>query len=134
MNYVNSTDFANALTSTGSQHITIRPHCPWQNGKVERFNRTLAIEWAYRQPYTSNATRTAALDPWLTTYNTQRGHHALSGLPPTDSALISAFRETAAGARVCASESQLVPHKPSTPTGVDRTQLYERPTRGMSGC
>ena len=51
MNYVTSTDFANALTSTGSQHITIRPHCPWQNGKVcERFNRTLAIEWAYRQP------------------------------------------------------------------------------------
>jgi transposase InsO family protein len=87
MNYVNSTDFANALTSTGSQHITIRPHCPWQNGKVERFNRTLAIEWAYRRPYTSNATRTAALDPWLTTYNTERGHHALSGLPPISRAV-----------------------------------------------
>ena len=27
----------------------IRPHCPWQNGKVERLNRTLAAEWAYRQ-------------------------------------------------------------------------------------
>ena len=25
---------------------------PWQNGKVERFNRTLALEWAYRQPFT----------------------------------------------------------------------------------
>lgn len=26
----------------------IKPHCSWQNGKVERFNRTLATEWAYR--------------------------------------------------------------------------------------
>ena len=26
----------------------IKPHCPWQNGKVERFNRTLQTEWAYR--------------------------------------------------------------------------------------
>lgn len=26
----------------------IKPHCPWQNGKVERFNRTLQAEWAYR--------------------------------------------------------------------------------------
>jgi len=82
LNYVNSTDFADALTSTGAQHLTIRPHCPWQNGKVERFNRTLAIEWAYRQPYTSNVARAAALDPWLATYNTERGHHALGGLPP----------------------------------------------------
>src|SRR3954454_12808240 len=32
----------------------IKPHCPWQNGKVERLNRTLATEWAYRRPFTSN--------------------------------------------------------------------------------
>lgn len=32
----------------------IQPHCPWQDGKVERLNRTLATEWAYRQPFTSN--------------------------------------------------------------------------------
>lgn len=38
----------------------IRPHCPWQNGKVERLNRTLMAEWAYRQPFTSNDQRTAA--------------------------------------------------------------------------
>ncbi len=43
----------------------IKPHCPWQNGKVERLNRTLATEWAYRQVFTSNAARAAALAPWL---------------------------------------------------------------------
>ena len=61
----------------------IRPHCPWQNGKVERLNRTLATEWAYRQVFTSNDARTAALAPWLEYYNTERRHSALGGKPPT---------------------------------------------------
>jgi transposase InsO family protein len=61
----------------------IKPHCPWQNGKVERLNRTLQTEWAYRQVFTSNEQRTAALAPWLEYYNTQRRHTALGGRPPT---------------------------------------------------
>jgi transposase InsO family protein len=60
----------------------IRPHCPWQNGKVERLNRTLATEWAYHQVFTSNDDRAAALAPWLEYYNTQRRHSALEGKPP----------------------------------------------------
>lgn len=60
----------------------IRPHCPWQNGKVERFNRTLQTEWAYRQAFTTNDARTAALDPWLEYYDTRRHHSALGGQPP----------------------------------------------------
>ena len=39
----------------GIEQIFIKPHCPWQNGKVERLNRTLQTEWAYRQVFTSNA-------------------------------------------------------------------------------
>jgi transposase InsO family protein len=66
----------------GIRQVFIRPHCPWQNGKVERFNRTLQTEWAYRQPFASNDERTAALDPWLEHYNTQRHHSALGGQPP----------------------------------------------------
>ena len=66
----------------GIRQKFIRPHCPWQNGKVERLNRTLATEWAYRQPYTDNAARTAALAPWLEHYNTRRRHSALGGKQP----------------------------------------------------
>ena len=80
--YRNSTDVKNAMTTLGATHKFIRPHCPWQNGKVERFNRTLATEWAYRQIFTSNTDRTNALAPWLKDYNTQRRHSALGGLPP----------------------------------------------------
>jgi|TARA_B100001179_G_C18537286_1_gene379946 transposase InsO family protein len=82
LNYTRSNDFAAAIADLGAQHITIRPHCPWQNGKVERFNRTLQIEWAYRQIFTSNTTRTQALAPWLEHYNNQRRHSALGGRPP----------------------------------------------------
>lgn len=64
------------------KQIFIRPHCPWQNGKVERLNRTLLTEWAYRQAFTSNDQRTAALAPWLEHYNTERRHSALGGRPP----------------------------------------------------
>lgn len=66
----------------GCHQVFIKPHCPWQNGKVERLNRTLQSEWAYRQVFTSNTQRNNALAPWLEHYNTQRRHSALGGQPP----------------------------------------------------
>jgi transposase InsO family protein len=68
--------------SIGARQKFIRPHCPWQNGKVERLKRTLTTEWAYRQVFTSNDERAAALAPWIEHYNTRRRHSALGGLPP----------------------------------------------------
>jgi transposase InsO family protein len=66
----------------GARQKFIRPHCPWQNGKVERLNRTLVTEWAYRQVFTTNDERAGALAPWIEHYNTRRRHSALGGLPP----------------------------------------------------
>lgn len=80
--YVHSRAFASALEEIGADHITIRPHCPWQNGKVERFNRTLQAEWAYRQVFTTNQQRTNALPAWLNRYNYTRRHSSLGGNPP----------------------------------------------------
>ncbi|UTM39957.1 IS481 family transposase (plasmid) [Rhodococcus pyridinivorans] len=81
-NYKPSREFAAAMAAISARHLTIKPHCPWQNGKVERFNRTVQTEWAYRQVFTSNEERTAALAPWLDYYNTRRRHSAIGGLPP----------------------------------------------------
>jgi transposase InsO family protein len=80
--YRRSYAFRDAVTAIGARQKFIKPHCPWTNGKVERFNRTLATEWAYRQPYTSNQHRTDTLTTWLECYNTTRPHHALDGRPP----------------------------------------------------
>ncbi len=74
--------FTQSVTSVGIAHKKIRPYRPQTNGKVERFNRTLADEWAYQRPYTSNDERTAALADFLHTYNHHRSHTALDGHPP----------------------------------------------------
>jgi len=73
---------ADVITDLGAVHKFIRPHCPWQNGKVERFNRTLQTEWAYRQVFETNDARSAALPDFLDRYNHRRRHHALGGHPP----------------------------------------------------
>jgi len=80
--YRHSADFKDAVAAIGARQLFIKPHCPWQNGKVERLNRTLATEWAYRQPYASNDQRTAALAPWLDYYNNERHHHGIGGQTP----------------------------------------------------
>ncbi|MGE5764475.1 MAG: IS481 family transposase, partial [Mycobacterium leprae] len=59
-----------------------RPYRPQTNDKVERYHRTLLVEWAYARVYTSDAARTAALRKWLHFYNHHRTHTALGGLPP----------------------------------------------------
>ncbi len=80
--YTKSRSVADAIAGLGAKHKRIKPHCPWQNGKVERFNRTLQTEWAYQRTYTSNNERCAALPDFLHTYNHTRRHHALGGHPP----------------------------------------------------
>ncbi|MER6928795.1 integrase core domain-containing protein [Kocuria palustris] len=57
-------------------------HCPWQNGKVERFNRTLASEWAYARVWFSSAQRAASLAEWIEEYNAGRGHASPRGACP----------------------------------------------------
>ena len=82
MAYRRSAAFKDAVAAIGAQQRFIKPHCPWTNGKVERFNRTLQEEWAYIRPYKSNNQRLAALARWLHTYNHHRCHTALGGHPP----------------------------------------------------
>jgi len=80
--YRRSNQVRDLLAARGITHKFIRPHSPWQNGKGERFNRTLQTEWAYHQPFATNTARTDALAPWLNHYNTERRHTALGGKPP----------------------------------------------------
>ena len=75
-------DFQQALAATGARHQRIPIRRPQVNGKVERFNRTLAEECAYAAVYRSDAARTRALARWVHSYNHHRPHTALGGKPP----------------------------------------------------
>ena len=79
--YRKSSAFKDAVASLGAEQRFIKAHCPWTNGKVERLNRTLAAEWAYRQIFTSNQARHDALAPWLDHYNTERIHTGIGATP-----------------------------------------------------
>jgi transposase InsO family protein len=79
--YRKSAAFKDAVAQLGAEQRYIKPHCPWTNGKVERLNRTLATEWAYRQIFTSNQQRADALVSWLNCYNTERIHTGIGGTP-----------------------------------------------------
>ncbi|GAB3451590.1 hypothetical protein GCM10027570_28630 [Streptomonospora sediminis] len=62
-------------------HKRTRPYRPQTNGKVERFHRTLADEWAYSRAYTSESERREAFGDWLHHYNHHRFHTAIDGPP-----------------------------------------------------
>ena len=73
--------FAAAL-GENVKHRRTRAYRPQTNGKVERFNRTLATEWAYATTFTSDHARAATYDAWLHHYNHHRPHTGIGGTTP----------------------------------------------------
>jgi transposase InsO family protein len=74
--------FARALGD--AKHRRTRPYRPQTNGKVERFNRTLAEEWAYARTYRSEEARAATYQDWVHHYNHHRPHTGIGGAVPAD--------------------------------------------------
>ena len=72
----------NDALGAGIKHKYTRPYRPQTNGKVERFNRTLAQECLYAHTWTCEQQRTDALPAFLHRYNYHRPHTALKGLAP----------------------------------------------------
>jgi transposase InsO family protein len=70
------------LAEAAITHKRTRPYRPQTNGKVERYNRTLLVEWAYARPYSSETARRRAFQRWQHIYNHHRPHTALGGNPP----------------------------------------------------
>lgn len=80
--YVHNRSLRQLLADRGIEHRRIPPCTPKRNGKVERYQQTLAREWAYGQRYRNSETRATALPHWLTHYNTTHNHSSLSNRPP----------------------------------------------------
>jgi len=80
--YINNRSLAELLTAHAINHRRIPPRTPKRNGKVERYQQTLAREWAYGQRYRHSHARAAALPIWLKRYNYTRNHSSISNRPP----------------------------------------------------
>lgn len=78
-----SKKFNQALGKT-VKHKYTRPYRPQTNGKIERFHRTLAAEWAYARHYDSDAARAATYQDWIHHYNHHRPHTGIRGKSPID--------------------------------------------------
>jgi transposase InsO family protein len=69
-------------TELGITPKKTRPYRPQTNGKIERFHRTLADGWAFKQLYPTEQARRDALPAWLHHYNHHRPHTATNKQPP----------------------------------------------------
>jgi transposase InsO family protein len=74
--------FQAELERLGARHIPIPPYTPRWNGKVERFQQTLDLEWAHGRIWRSSLERDKALRSFLRYYNLRRPHMELSDRPP----------------------------------------------------
>jgi putative transposase len=66
-------------------HITmlyIQPGKPTQNAYIERFNRTARHEWLDMHSFNSLEHAQLLATQWLWTYNHERPHSAIGGIPP----------------------------------------------------
>lgn len=66
------------------KHKFTRPYRPETNGKIERFHRTLAFEWAYAHHYDSDTARETTYQAWIHSYNHHRPHTGIGGKSPID--------------------------------------------------
>jgi transposase InsO family protein len=74
--------FDRICRENGVDHILTQPRSPTTTGKIERFHRTLRIEFDTRQVFRNLKTAQEALNEWVTYYNTQRPHQALGDATP----------------------------------------------------
>lgn len=65
-----------------ASHKPTRPYRPQTNGKIERFHRTLAAEWAYARHYASEQARANTYQTWIHDYNHHRPHTGIGGNAP----------------------------------------------------
>jgi hypothetical protein len=79
----------------GVEHLLTQPRSPTTTGKIERFHRTLRIEFDTTQIFRSLRAAQGALDEWVTYYNTGRTHQSLGDVTPGSRFQVTAPRPPA---------------------------------------
>src|SRR6267142_1205246 len=74
--------FDRICRENGVDHLLTEPRSPTTTGKIERFHKTLRVEFDTRQVFRNLKSAQEALDEWVSYYNTQRPHQALADATP----------------------------------------------------
>jgi transposase InsO family protein len=74
--------FDRICRENGVDHLLTEPRSPTTTGKIERFHRTLRVEFDTRQVFRNLKTAQEAVDEWVSYYNTQRPHQSLGDATP----------------------------------------------------
>ena len=74
--------FDRICRENGVDHLLTQPRSPTTTGKIERFHKTLRVEFDTRQIFRNLKTAQEALDEWVSYYNTQRPHQSLADATP----------------------------------------------------
>jgi transposase InsO family protein len=76
--------FDRICRENGIEHLLTAPRSPTTTGKIERFHRTMRLEFDTRRVFSSLRAAQAALDQWVAEYNTARPHQSLDGATPAE--------------------------------------------------
>ena len=86
----NSRHFTALVRSYGLKQEFITPHCPQQNGMVERVIRTLKEQCVHRHRFESIQHATRVIGDWIGFYNNRRPHQALAIRTPAEALKLAA--------------------------------------------
>lgn len=78
------------VRSYGLRQEFITPHCPQQNGMMERLIRSLKEQCVHRQRFESLAHASRAIGDWIQFYNNRRPHQALDMKTPPEAFKLAA--------------------------------------------
>ena len=76
--------FDKICRENGITHRLTAPASPTTTGKIERFHRTLRMEFLHGRSFGSLSAAQAELDAWVASYNTERPHRALKMATPAE--------------------------------------------------
>lgn len=85
-----SRDYTRLVRGYGLKQEFITPHCPQQNGMIERVIRTLKEQCVHRHRFESLQHASRAIGDWIHFYNNRRPHQALGMKTPAEAFRLAA--------------------------------------------
>lgn len=74
--------FDRLCRENGVRHLLIAPYSPTTTGKIERLHKTMRAEFFSTVTFDTIEETQAALDAWVTHYNTERPHQGIGDVVP----------------------------------------------------